>query len=96
MINNNLQTGGGKSRLEIIDTIGRDYLTSNIENGEFSYATALRKSGKDIKRYKIQHKYIDLIPELSIVFFISLYTNPFFSASRHIPTNWLRSFSFTP
>lgn len=50
----------GKSRLEIIDTIGRDYLTSNIENGEFSYATALRKSGKDIKRYKIQHKYIDL------------------------------------
>lgn len=51
---------GGKSRLDIIDTIGRDYLTSNIENGEFSYATALKNAGKDIKQYKIQHKYIDL------------------------------------
>lgn len=35
-------------------------MVSNIENGEFSYTTALKNIGKDIKQYKTQHKYIDL------------------------------------
>ena len=37
MINNNLQMEFGSSRLLMIDKVGREYLTSNIENGEFSY-----------------------------------------------------------
>lgn len=49
-----------RSRFSICEQIGRSYLVSNIENGEFSYATALKKIGKDIKHYKIQHKFIDL------------------------------------
>lgn len=36
MVNKNLQIGG-KSRLDMVDIIGREFLTSNIENGEFSY-----------------------------------------------------------
>lgn len=42
------------------EIIGKSYWTSNIENGEFSYTKAFKNIGKDIKQYKIQHKYIDL------------------------------------
>lgn len=59
MNNNNLQIGG-RSRFSICEIIGKSYLVSNIENGEFSYVTALKNIGKDIKQYKIRHKYIDL------------------------------------
>ncbi|MBR8712279.1 hypothetical protein [Porphyromonas levii] len=31
------------TRLDIIKTIGEQYLVSNIENGEFSYAKALQE-----------------------------------------------------
>ena len=34
-------------RTDIITTVGRDFLTENIENGEFSYEKALKKIGKD-------------------------------------------------
>lgn len=48
-------------RADIITTIGRDFLTDNIENGEFSYEKALKEIGKDylsflatdaLRRYK--------------------------------------------
>lgn len=52
-------------RTDIINRIGRDYLTSNIENGEFSYNKALSEIGKDINDYvnpetKKMHQYVDL------------------------------------
>lgn len=34
-------------RTDIITTVGRDFLTENIENGEFSYEKALKEIGKD-------------------------------------------------
>ena len=34
-------------RADIIMTVGRDFLTDNIENGEFSYEKALKEIGKD-------------------------------------------------
>lgn len=34
-------------RADIITTVGRDFLTDNIENGEFSYEKALKEIGKD-------------------------------------------------
>jgi len=48
-------------RADIITTVGRDFLTDNIENGEFSYEKALKEIGKDylsflasdaLRRYK--------------------------------------------
>lgn len=51
MINKNSQMEVDRSRFSICEQIGRSYLVSNIENGEFSYATALKKIGKDIKHY---------------------------------------------
>lgn len=38
-------------RIDIIEKIGREYLTSNIENDEFSYKKALAKKGKDYTEY---------------------------------------------
>ena len=38
-------------RTDIITTIGRQYLTSNIENEEFSYGKALKAIGKDYTQY---------------------------------------------
>lgn len=38
-------------RTDIITTIGRQYLTSNIENEEFSYGKALKTIGKDYTQY---------------------------------------------
>ena len=32
-------------RADIINIIGREYLTSNIENGEYSYPKASREAG---------------------------------------------------
>lgn len=40
------------NRLDIIDRIGRERLTSNAENGEFSYPKALRNKGLKISDYK--------------------------------------------
>ena len=34
-------------RADIITTVGREFLTDNIENGEFSYEKALKEIGKD-------------------------------------------------
>ena len=39
-------------RIDIIEKIGKDYLTSNIENEEFSYQKALKEIGKDIAEYQ--------------------------------------------
>lgn len=52
-------------RIDIIKKIGREYLTSNIENDEFSYQKALANIGKDCEDYspkgkKTNHKYVDI------------------------------------
>lgn len=65
MINNNLQIGGGKSRLEIIDTIGRNYLTSNIENGEFSYQQFINE--KITGHYKLDLRFCDDKNKLAVL-----------------------------
>lgn len=39
-------------RSRIISTIGEKYLTSNIENEEFSYKKALSKIGKNVEDYQ--------------------------------------------
>lgn len=46
-------------RNEIINTIGRTYITTNIENDEFSYQKAYAKARKDFSSVKISH-YKDL------------------------------------
>ena len=38
-------------RTDIITTIGRKYLTSNIENEEFSYGKALKTIGKEYTNF---------------------------------------------
>ena len=52
-------------RADIINRVGREYLTSNIENGEFSYNKSLTEIGENINDYANQelkktHQYIDL------------------------------------
>lgn len=52
-------------RADIISTIGRNYLVSNIENGEFSYVQALRSVGKNIRDFQYNtdgthHQNIDI------------------------------------
>lgn len=52
-------------RYDIIDAIGKEYLISNIENGEFSYAKGLKEIGKDYLDYvsedaKRNYKDVDL------------------------------------
>lgn len=52
-------------RADIISTIGRNYLVSNIENGEFSYVQALRNVGKNIRDFQYNtdgthHQNIDI------------------------------------
>ena len=52
-------------RADIISVVGRAYLTSNIENGEFSYKKALNDIGKKIEDYidprsKKIHQFLDL------------------------------------
>lgn len=39
-------------RIEIIDAVGREYHTSNIENGEFSYPKAFKEKGLDFDPIK--------------------------------------------
>ena len=41
-------------RTDIITTVGRKYLTSNIENEEFSYGKALKSIGKDYTNFLSQ------------------------------------------
>lgn len=38
-------------RADIITTVGREFLTDNIENGEFSYLKALKEIGKEMTDY---------------------------------------------
>lgn len=52
-------------RFNIVSTIGAKYHVGNIENGEFSYAKALKTVGKDIKDYQkategTKHQNLDL------------------------------------
>lgn len=52
-------------RADIISTIGRNYLVSNIENREFSYVKALRSIGKNIRDFQYNtdgthHQNIDI------------------------------------
>lgn len=42
-------------RIDIIDAIGREYCTPNIENGEFSYPKAFKEKGLDFKPVKKKH-----------------------------------------
>lgn len=53
------------NRIKIVDKIGAKYNIGNIESGEFSYPTALKSIGKDIKDYQkgtvgSQHQYLDI------------------------------------
>ena len=52
------------TRHEIINTVGKDYLASNIENGEFSYVKAAKslaalkkKLGKKTEHYKLDIRF---------------------------------------
>ncbi len=53
-------------RVDIIEKIGKEYLTSNVENGEFSYQKAFSGIGKKHTDFSIKnkgstiHKIIDL------------------------------------
>lgn len=52
------------NRVDMIDKVGRKYLCSNMENGEFNYAKALKSVGKNIKDYQNSnaknHQYLDI------------------------------------
>jgi len=53
------------NRFEIIEKIGAQYHTGNTESGEFSYPSALKSVGKDIKDYQKgdiskNHQYLDI------------------------------------
>lgn len=53
------------NRFEIIEKIGAKYHTGNTESGEFSYPSALKSVGKDIKDYQKgdinkNHQYLDI------------------------------------
>lgn len=45
-------------RADIISTVGRNYLTSNIENDEFSYIQVIDRKFKD-ERYKVDIRFYD-------------------------------------
>ena len=52
-------------RFEIIDKIGGNFYSSNLENGEFSYSKALKFVGKSISEYrnsnsKKKHNFLDI------------------------------------
>lgn len=52
-------------RQQIVDTIGPEFLDSNVENGEYSYPKALKSNHKDYKKYivgasKKTHKFADI------------------------------------
>ena len=42
-------------RIEIIDTVGREYCTSNIERGEFSYPKAFKEKNLEFEPIKKKH-----------------------------------------
>lgn len=53
------------NRFEIIEKIGAKFQKGNIESGEFSYPSALKSVGKDIKDYQKgdiskNHQYLDI------------------------------------
>lgn len=53
------------NRFEIIEKIGANHHTGNTESGEFSYPSALKSIGKDIKDYQKgdigkNHQYLDI------------------------------------
>ena len=51
-------------RNDIISTLGRDYLQTNIENGEFSYPQAFRDNGIEYTPIydsnNKEYKYVDI------------------------------------
>lgn len=53
------------NRFDIIDKIGAQYYIGNTEAGEFSYSSALKSIGKDIKEYQkgdtgVNHQFLDI------------------------------------
>lgn len=53
------------NRIEIINKIGEEFYSPNLENGEFSYSKALKSVGKKISDYrnsnsKRNHNYLDI------------------------------------
>ncbi|MBB4119910.1 type I restriction-modification system DNA methylase subunit [Mesonia hippocampi] len=53
------------NRIEIIDKIGAQYQIGNTESGEFSYSSALKSIGKNIKDFQkgdtgTNHQYLDI------------------------------------
>ena len=58
------------NRFNIIDTVGREYLTENLENGEFSYPKAFKEKGLEFdpimkKKGKGAWQFLDIRFELS-------------------------------
>lgn len=43
-------------RFDMIETVGKAFLTSNVENSEFNYPTALKESGKKIDKSLVSYK----------------------------------------
>ncbi len=56
---------GKMIRQQIIETIGAQFLVTNLENGEYSYPKALKGVGKDYRKFLVghsqkEHKFVDL------------------------------------
>ena len=53
------------TRQKIIDTIGSQFLVTNLETGEYSYSKALKRVGKDYRKFLVghpdkEHKFADI------------------------------------
>ena len=75
---------------EIIDKIGRDFYSSNLENGEFSYSKALKSVGKSISEYrnsnsKKKHNYLDIRFETDRLAILVETKNRFDNCTDEIP-----------
>lgn len=64
MANNNLHIGG-RNRLSIIKRIGEAYLTSNIENGEYSYQQVIDR--KIERHYKLDIRFYDSLKKIAVL-----------------------------
>ena len=95
------------NRYDIIDKIGRDYLTSNIEAGEYSYLKEASSKEKlqQLVGHKVDHFKLDILSEYSnstrdvriwaSITQAALYRSQI-SFRRYIQTLRLRSFAQYP
>lgn len=52
-------------RIEIIEAVGRQYVTPNIENGEFSYPKAFKRNNRNYTPIKKRGGWLLAIPRHS-------------------------------